>query len=72
MFEMPKGLLVRFLAVCGGCVVVPALLSLIDIRRKARERLSSSIYSRRWGTCSTSSSSTRTKSLLAPVETDQV
>jgi uncharacterized membrane protein YfcA len=31
MFEMPKGLLVRFLAVCGGCVLVPALLSLIDI-----------------------------------------
>lgn len=31
MFEMPKGLLARFLAVCGGCVLVPALLSLIDI-----------------------------------------
>jgi uncharacterized membrane protein YfcA len=31
MFEMPKGLLVRFLAVCGGCVLVPALLSLVSL-----------------------------------------
>jgi hypothetical protein len=31
MFEMPKGLLIRFLAVCGGCVLVPALLSLVSL-----------------------------------------
>ncbi len=31
MLEMPKGFLVRFLAVCVGCVLVPALLSIVDL-----------------------------------------
>jgi uncharacterized membrane protein YfcA len=31
MIEMPKGFLTRFFAVCVGCVLVPALLSIVDL-----------------------------------------
>lgn len=31
MLEMPKGFPVRFFAFCAGCVLVPVLLSVVDL-----------------------------------------